>query len=49
MKFENIHKHTPNFGVRIGVRKTTKEDYPMPLTDTAIRAAKPAEKAQKTL
>jgi len=37
----------PIFGVHIEVIKPLKEDYPIPLTDTAIRAAKPAKKAQK--
>lgn len=41
------HIDIPIFGVHIGVIKPLKEDYPIPLTDTAIRAAKPAEKAQK--
>ncbi|WP_338039505.1 Arm DNA-binding domain-containing protein, partial [Mailhella massiliensis] len=45
--FHWTHRHTPFFGVYLGVNKPEKEDYPMSLTDTAIRAAKPAEKQQK--
>lgn len=41
------HMAYPILGVCPGVNKPEKEDYPMSLTDTAIRAAKPAKKQQK--